>query len=419
MSTLAGTDAFLVSRGGVNYQVTASNLMSTLLDTDLLLVNRSGTNFKITGLDAKSYFGTPVYATGEFVSGIGPYFYYNPNTQLVVGWSQQPTSLPGSEGPAAMFFSQDDGATWKFIASAGGGYYVASTPPAQAGIYEMAYSGLVFQNDTAGLVYQTSPNTPTASITSFAGITTNFSNTTITSSGGSVSGPEFPSSTGWVQNPNTGTIVKVVSGRSGAYNSAWYRWTGWGTTAAAITAATDQREISSLNYLPAVNRWLGCYSAGSVYFSSNDGATFTASTGATNVSLYGFATNGTTIIGVGRAFPGNPEVWVSSNGGTSFSSGFTATALDLVSVPFYVNGKFHYYFSPDSGVTIFLRSSPNGTTWTQRDVSAEFPGDMEPIMRSIGGVSIVVTGSYVFVGAIEGGGFTRTGSKVYPHSYFI
>jgi hypothetical protein len=58
MSTLAGTDAFVVNRGGVNYQVTAANLMSTVVDTDLFVVNRGGVNFKITGLDVKSYLGS-------------------------------------------------------------------------------------------------------------------------------------------------------------------------------------------------------------------------------------------------------------------------------------------------------------------------------------------------------------------------
>jgi hypothetical protein len=57
MSTLAGTDAFVVNRGGVNYQVTAANLMSTVLDTDLFVVNRGSVNYKVTGLDVKSYLG--------------------------------------------------------------------------------------------------------------------------------------------------------------------------------------------------------------------------------------------------------------------------------------------------------------------------------------------------------------------------
>jgi hypothetical protein len=57
MSTLAGTDAFVVNRAGVNYQVTAANFMSTVADTDLFVVNRASVNYKVTGLDVKNYLG--------------------------------------------------------------------------------------------------------------------------------------------------------------------------------------------------------------------------------------------------------------------------------------------------------------------------------------------------------------------------
>lgn len=57
MSTLAGTDAFVVNRAGVNYQVTAANFMSTVADTDLFIVNRGSVNYKVTGLDVKAYLG--------------------------------------------------------------------------------------------------------------------------------------------------------------------------------------------------------------------------------------------------------------------------------------------------------------------------------------------------------------------------
>lgn len=57
MSTLAATDAFVVNRAGVNYQVTAANLMSTIADTDLFVVNRAAVNYQVTGLDVKAYLG--------------------------------------------------------------------------------------------------------------------------------------------------------------------------------------------------------------------------------------------------------------------------------------------------------------------------------------------------------------------------
>lgn len=55
MSTIKDTDVFLVSRGGVDHQVSASGIDGKLQDTDLVLINRDGIDHKVSGADLRAY----------------------------------------------------------------------------------------------------------------------------------------------------------------------------------------------------------------------------------------------------------------------------------------------------------------------------------------------------------------------------
>jgi hypothetical protein len=62
MSTITGTDLFIVSRGGINFELTASALQTGVLSlpaTDLFIVDRGGSNYKVTVSDFISYLNAP------------------------------------------------------------------------------------------------------------------------------------------------------------------------------------------------------------------------------------------------------------------------------------------------------------------------------------------------------------------------
>jgi hypothetical protein len=290
----------------------------------------------------------------------------------------------------------------------------------------MGYSGVAIHVPNQGIAYQTN-KIPTAGgtrITGFDGYITNYAYPFQT--GGFSDSEGFLPCTGMIQNPNTGVIIRVVDGYNGKQSSV-YRSTNYAENQASVFGGTAPNQVTSLQYLSEVDRWFLGYNGSTSFYSSNDGANFTAMSSNPwgNSGAIGFASNGTSVIATTQGAPTLPRgcVSISNNVGVSFSDvGFNPPGVSInPSQPFFANGKYHFYYSPGS-FSVSLCSSSNGVDWTTRDVAADWPNNTTPVFGRNSGLRTVVADKYVFVGSTStvAGTYTLTqGCRVFPLSYFV
>jgi hypothetical protein len=431
MSTLAGTDAFVVNRAGVNYQVTAANLMSTLADTDLLLVNRSGTNFKITGADVKSYFGPT--ASGGSVLLPGTAVYYNPTFDTWQSFIRSPdvTQIGGNTLYGTFYAATSpDGINWTLRPGVGGGQEGAVTGP---------------QNQFTGnpMYYSASNVLSYAPSYTFFGAPPYFifnfvypapgGVTSVNRATPGVTSPTLETSSGLnrypVQSAGTGARWNLSAEVSGGNWDLMLTPVG-GTGGGLITNWPDPNEaVNGIFYISGANKFVATYNVPVSGSNWEIGFFVLPATGTrvgTNILVPAGLNNST----VPNSFAQNPAGSTVVAGVNGKAYVFTSTdsmgSFSQVSLPaapagstyqggaYYINGNF-WTMAAGAGV-LYLFKSTNGLTWTQSGGNRiTETGGTYPQTNGYG--TSASNGQYVI--AVSTSPTAGSGLSYYPNSLFV
>ena len=404
MSTLAGTDAFVVSRAGVNYKVTAANLMSTVLDTDLFVVNRGSVNYKVTGLDAKAYFVGPSPSTGDVVIGGGwVYIGYDSANNTYWSWNQ----VGGGNVGGTVFSSSP-----VYVSSSLNPEEWTLNPPMASAIsgseYALTVAGNLSLFGFSGDVFGKGYKFDTLGNRTNVGWVLDYGASLDILYAGTFS-TDYSTNRTLVHIPtrNDGGQALICGLSTDAFQT---NFTSNNFGAVFPTSATNYTELTVNQFLPGANRWLLGGFLGMGYTVTGSGASVVASTVAPYSNIWPGTlagpvaenADGSIIIVKGRVNNGGVQLGDylrSTDLGASFSPQTPAGFKSITSGPWFINGKFRYFNV--AGAVISLESSTDGLTWTSQDVSASFtnftPGT--PTLNSTSnsaydGTDLYVAGSF-------------------------